>query len=287
MSLVVGVGILLVGTYVLLWGYRRRTYHQVIDRTPTSRVLDVSEPGLVELTGEARALEDADGEQRTISAPLTGDDALIAGWHVEEWQRSGEHSSWQDVADGYDSVPFLLDDGSATIRVEPRSRVSNSGFLTGVPSVGSLTDSVETNGTTIDFERFNREYQLQPDDPRPERITSFERTAPGVDEQTGSFLNVIDIGNAQGERKYHEATIEPGDDVYLLGTVDSRHDDDDAARYQRLHPDDAVVTPATDDPFVVSARTQDELLAGTRWGTPVFLLGLAILVVGMYVILAW
>lgn len=281
MSLIVGVFASLGGAFATAWGYRRRQYKSVIDGTPTTRILDVDEPGLVELTGTARAIDGA-GEERNVRAPLSGDSCLAAGWRVEEWEEHGDRSSWQEVAEGYDSVPFEVDDGSASIRVDPGYAGSRDGLTDFGDSIGAPSNSVVEDGATIDFQELDVVGQLAPDESKPARVAEFERNAPGVHEQTGSVTNIVDVGNAHGERKYYEGTIQPGEDVYVLGTVESEggNADGDATR-QRLHPDDAVVTPAGEEPFILSNRSEAELLDESSYGTPAMIAGVVLLLVGL------
>jgi len=77
----VGVIALVLGGAAVAWGYRRRAYNGIISDTPTSRVLDVTGPGVVELEGEVRTVDDVG----TMAAPLSGEECVVAGWEVEEW----------------------------------------------------------------------------------------------------------------------------------------------------------------------------------------------------------
>lgn len=274
MSLLIGVGGLLLGAFALAWGYNRHSYHRVISETPTTRILDVDEPGRVELKGEV--VPTPDGE-RNLQAPLSGDSCVAAGWEVEEWRESGKHSSWETVASGYDAVPFRVDDGSAEIRVEPGTGAESGGFSLDLP-LGDLDHSVVVDDVTLDFDRLDVVHQVEPDDPTPARVEEFERRAPGLREQSGSIMNVIDIGNAHGERKYHEGIVQPGDDVYLLGTVEPKQPD--VYENRRLRPDDAVVSPSKTGPFVLSTRSENELLKKSRWGRPAMAAGVVLLLVG-------
>ncbi|WP_323676832.1 hypothetical protein [Halorubellus sp. PRR65] len=271
MSVLFSIIGLVVGGIATVWGYRRRAYHQVISGTPTSRVLDVDEPGLVELKGEVAATGDDAG---TMQAPLSGDTCVVAGWEVDEWNEGGKNSSWHEIAEGYDSVPFLVDDGSAEILVRPGSDADASNWTSNI-SLDGLDDSVAVDGVTVDFQHLRVEHQLDPDDPTPARVEEFERRAPGIDAQTGSVFNAIDFGNAHGERKYKEGIVQPGDSVYLLGAVEPA--DGDARPDRRLRPEDAVVTPAGDDEFILSTRSEEQLLSKSRYGLPAMVVGAVVM----------
>lgn len=277
MSFEIGLLALFLGGVGVAWGYNRRSYHQVVAGTETTRALDVDQPGLVELEGEVVRADDADA----MRAPLSGENCVAAGWEIEEWDESGKHSSWHTIAEGYHSEPFLVDDGSAQIRVEPGADSDASNWTTNL-SLGDLDDSVSVDGATLDFQQLAVRHQIAPDDAKPARVEEFERRAPGISEQTGAMLEVLDFGKAHGERKYEEGVVQPGDDVYLLGTVEPA--DGDAHANRRLRPDDAVVTPGTEE-FILSTRSEEELRSKSRYGLPAMALGGLAMAAGLFVLL--
>jgi hypothetical protein len=140
---------------------------------------------------------------------------------------------------------------------------------------------VSADGATLDFDRLRVVHRLDPDDPTPRTVENFEMSVPGVDEQSGSMFNAIDVGNAHGERKYKEGVVQPGDDVYLLGTVTPA--DGDAHPDRRLRPADAVVTPG-DEEFILSTRSEDELRSKSRLGLPAMALGGVVTLAGLLLI---
>lgn len=276
-SLWLGLGLVALGGLATVWGHTRNEYNRLVSDTPTSRVLDVDEPGLVELEGTVRTV--GDGEE-TMASPLQEADCVVAGWEVDEWDERGDSSHWQPVAEGYDSVPFELDDGSASVRVEPGVDADSGGITGRLADVGDLDHSVRTEEATVDFDRLPVRAQVAPDE-RTAQVESFENQVPAVRPQTDSITNIVDVGNAHGERKYKEATIEPGDDVYVLGHVEPKAGD--AGDAVRLRPEDAVVTPAGDERFVLSQRGEEALLDATRFGRVAFLGGLAVVCLGLLV----
>lgn len=270
----IGLGIALLGGILATWGYRRHGYHELVSETPTSQVVEVDEPGTVELSGTVEPIED----EGTIDAPLSQRECLVAGWEVEEWDESGDGSSWNDVAEGYRSVPFRLDDGSGHVRVDPGRDAARAGLLSGGLDLGDLAHSITVDDVTVDFRNIPVQHQVAPDEQNPV-VRRFESSVSAVHEQTGSITNLVDIGTAHGERKYHEATIEPGDDVYLLGNVTPQ--DGRTADQVHVRPADATVTPDGEAPFVLSTRSEDELLSATRVGLPAFAIGLLFLGFGL------
>lgn len=273
----IGILLVLVGLVATGWGVGRASLYRTITGTPTSDVLDVDGRGRVELTGTARPI---DGE--TVEGPLTGRPALATGWRVEEWDERGDNSHWNEVAEGYDSVPFELDDGSASIRVDPGDDASPSGFVDAL-DVGDLGHSVGVGETTVDFQTLETVDQIPPDGAKPDRIARFERAESTVHEHTGSITNVVDIGKKHGERRYWEGRIEPGEEVYLLGTV--RPQDEGTGASGHLRRSDAEVAPAPDEPFLLSERGESALRSATQLGVVGLVAGLAMVLAGVYLLL--
>lgn len=108
-----GIGLFLTGAGVRegIRAYRLRRTRA----TPVSALSDSS--GRVVVTGVARR---ADG---TVTAPFTRREALAHSWHVEalsrEWSNDGVRHRWAVVDRGKRAVPFLVDDGTGTVLVDP------------------------------------------------------------------------------------------------------------------------------------------------------------------------
>jgi hypothetical protein len=274
---------------------------------PTRNVRQVTDPGSVELTGE---VVPAPEHAEPFEAPLSGtQNCVVAGWEVEEWSETGDHSRWTKLADGVESVPFYLDDGTDRVLVDPGSHATQGGLLGRVEDVGEFRDSVEVDGVTVDFEHVPTVREVGAEEPTPDDVARFVAHERTLDHQTGSITNLIDVGNAHGDRRYSQATIRPGQEVYLLGTARPRDDrsgsgsgvrggdgaggtaaDDygtpDSTR--RLRPDTAVVTPdpGRDEPFVLSTRSEDRLVSATSTGRYVLAAGLAVVLAGGLAIVA-
>lgn len=262
-ALIAGLFSLLVAGVVGRYGWRQRRHRALVTETPTTAVRDLDEEGLVELEGEVAAAE-------TFESPIGGDEAVLSAWEVEEWDERGESEMWETRATGVYATPFALDDGTGEVRVEVGDHVEgedDGGFDV---QVGALdVDRLLSTGVSVDdvfcsFERFPVATSVPPDAEPPERVAEFVRGEAGVSTQTDSITNVLDLGNAHGERRYYEATVEPGQEIYLLGEAQAVPD----ATYP-LGPDDVVVRPpAGDGSLIVSDRSEEALvseLGQYRW----------------------
>jgi hypothetical protein len=247
--------LLLVAAFAAVYGRRQHRKHALVETTETTDVRDIRSEGLVELKGTVRADDPFD-------SPIAGEPCTVSAWEVEEWNEKGSSDMWETRASGVYATPFDLDDGTGRVRVDVGTHVDDTSTGTGIDEiqVGAVdVDRFLSNGVTVDdvlapLDDFSVELSIPPDAEPPERIVSFVQGEGSVDTQTDSITNLVDMGNKHGERRYYEGTLGPGDDVYLLGTVRAAAD---ATR--PLKPEDVVVTPA-DDQFIVSDRSEDELV---------------------------
>jgi hypothetical protein len=170
-----------IGGYGLheLW----RSY-RIYAREPDD-VMDAPSGGRIELEGTARP---AAG---TIQGAFTGEESLLCEYAVEEYRSSGKSSSWQTIDEDTIAVPFLVDDGTGTVLVEPA----------GVRTNLSRDARIEVDGGA------------EP----PARIRRFIEGNPDVDsENTSVDLKVIEL-NTGNKRRYVERRLDPGETMHVLG----------------------------------------------------------------------
>lgn len=109
-----GIGLFLTGAGVreAVRAYRLRSTRA----TPVSSLTDAS--GRVVVSGVARRADE------TVTAPFTRREALAHSWHVEalsrEWSTDGVRHRWAVVDRGKGAVPFLVDDGTGSVLVDPQ-----------------------------------------------------------------------------------------------------------------------------------------------------------------------
>jgi len=232
------------GCVGLYSGWKRRGIHARMAAVDPTPVLQLSNPGTVEVEGTVRSVAEP------FSAPVTGREAAVAAWKVEEWDERGDTSTWREVARGIETPGFELDDGTETVAVAPISARDTAGKWTQTTGV-SAADGVRIDDVLAEFDAFPVERELGPDEEPPEWIRRLHRDH-GLYEDTGSITNAVDVGKKHGRRRYFEQVIEPGDAVYVLGHVRSR---EDAAR-ESFRPAEAVVTDPEDGLFVLSNQSE-------------------------------
>lgn len=212
---IIGVATIAIGCWKL-----RPAYH--VYRGDTDDVLDAERAdGPVELEGSASPV---DG---TVTSPLTGTECLAYEYEVTEYRSSGKNSSWRTVDEGSDGVPFRLDDGTASVRVDPE----------GAEFALSTERRIEVDGG----------------DPEPDAVRSFLATHSDLESESGSMdLGVVEIATGN-DRRYHERRLDPEEEAYVLGQ--SRYDVD--AR-ETMRDVSAVIEDGDRTPvFVVADSCQD------------------------------
>lgn len=139
---------------------------------------------------EIRRLADPDGpvefegtaevHEETATAPLTDTECLVHDWKIEEFT-GGDGSNWSRLASGEATHPFLLADGTGSVLVDP----------------DGATRHLEDSDT----------YTVEADESPPRSVAAFLDRTAAVDSEHSRT------------RRYREARLDPGDDVYVYGPV--------------------------------------------------------------------
>jgi hypothetical protein len=176
-----------------------------IQRVPVRSVPDELGRSVV-LSGRART--PASGE--TLRGPVSGSDALVVEHAVDERRADDGYSTWHRVDDRRASVPFVLDDGTASVRVDPRTATLSLGTDDAVHVAageavpdrlrGSTTDPdadadprpLDRDAVTLTADRARRftERRLRPDDD----VTVVGRPTPTLGGD-GAVNAIVDSGN--------------------------------------------------------------------------------------------
>lgn len=246
----VAIGLLglaaLVGLALAGWGLRQCWFAVRIARTDPTSIRSVGS-GPVEIAGTARVLD------RQVRGPFTGTPCLACEYEVQELQHSGKHSYWDDVARGSGRVPFLVEDDTASMVVEPDG--------------ATLSLRAETT-------------RVRGDERPPERIRQFIEDRPDVDSEERSIdvLGLeIDVG---ADRKYVERRLDPGETVHVYGEAVS-----DPSATNAVGSIGRVIRAGNRAPFFrITDGSEHDAARRLAWrGVPAALAGLALLgVAGLY-----
>ena len=177
-----GVAVLAYGLREGLLGYRLHA----TDPTPIRDLANVSGP--VEVAGTARV---HDG---TVAAPLTGTPCLAYEWAVTERRRDSDgDTTWTTIASGNAATPFRVDDGVASVLVDP---------------------------TTADLRLAEaREIRVGSGERPPDAVRAFVEREPDVDPEFREFsVGPFDLSSGNA-RRYRESRLDPDEPVYVYGTT--------------------------------------------------------------------
>lgn len=165
-----------------------RTVYHILRNDPVAIRELPTRSGPVEIEGTATVADDHDPVESIFSRTP----CLAYEYEVEEYKSSGKHSSWQTVDEGNEFVPFVVEDATGEVRVRPE------------------------NG---EFRFEEHTVRVGGGEEPPERIQQYIAGTEAVDSQNKSLdllVAELDVGNDQ---KFTERRLDPGEDVYVYGTV--------------------------------------------------------------------
>lgn len=238
--LTVPVVLVALGAASVYTGWKRRRVHARMAALEPTPIGSLPADGRVEVEGTATPVDDP------ITAPVSGREAVVAAWTVEEWDERGDRGRWREVARGIESAPFRVDDDTGSVACEPISKRETAGKWTQTTGV-TATEGVRIDDALAEFASFAVETELPPDADPPPGIRRLHADH-GLYEDTGSVTNVVDVGTEHGHRRYTEGTVDVGESVYVLGRVES-------------DGNGPTVTTPREGPFVVSDRDEAALEA--------------------------
>jgi hypothetical protein len=214
---------LLGGAFVIYLGWGKRATSTAISETGTTPVTDL-EPGQVGVTGRVRPVSSGS----TVRSPISQEKAVAYGVIVEEYTSGpggddGGGGSWDRIHTEWESVPFLLDDGDATVAVDPPADAEHRYDWT--------------------------QKRVNPGRDPPPAIQSYIERTGAVDRPDGWSLGPFNTGSPH---RYSEGVLEPGEPAYVLGTARETGASHDAPDY--------VIDESSAGRFLLSDRPPDELV---------------------------
>ena len=146
------------GSVFLVVGIRWWKRYRLIQDMPTSKMRSVA-MGFVEVKGNVKQLDDV------LTAPMSGDTCVYYKYTVEKSHVEGRgQRRWDVIADGEDSIPFVLEDETASVVVDPKDamiEVDDDFRIETSTDDPTLPDSLKTF--------IGRSYQLSDNEGRPLR----------------------------------------------------------------------------------------------------------------------
>ena len=254
---VVGLGftavpLLIVGVGLVLFrrGRAVRERNQEIKESETTPICDV-QPGTVKVGGIAKPIQGEEGRVRGIQTKMEGiarslEIAILGG---------RRQNTWETVFAEHDAVPFLVDDGTGKVRVDPptsSAAKSTQGTSKGPPTTGRYV--LEADART----------EVEAGEEAPERLQQYQD-----DHGINSVLRgeIAGIGGTY-QRRYSEGFVEPGDEVTVRAEYHETPADWDTQKY---------VLGAGDNPdsFLISNKPEEAVgTEDSTWGTIMYVGGI-------------
>jgi len=240
----------------------------------------------VDVTGTVETVAD-----ETVPSPLTGEDAVVAHWWIDEFKRrllTPTRGYWTSISRGYRSVPFDVVSDDTRLRVDLAEEVAEADGDGDVE--GGTVGDVCVEGVDVELDAHLTDIQGT-DDYKEEWLKSFETISADVPLQPNSGGLFKDFG----KRQYFEGYLEPGDTVSVLGEVAAESVDEtpsegdgDATGVAAADVDGAVRPASPDDPpVVVLEGTKTQLLRRGSMGVIRLLIGLFVLAVALSVLFGY
>jgi len=226
------VVVFLGGLYFIWLGFRRWKQRTLIRDTPTEQAQSLS-VGPSEVSGTA-----VPPPEGPITAPFSDEDCLVAEYEIEEYDTSGDDSSWDTIKQGTFFCPFFVEDETGAVLVRPHE---------------------DTN------------YDLDPDDWTTTYVDSASQGPQPIQwfvENTDDLTFPSDESGNGNDRKYKQNLIRTQESVYVFGTVRPREHHtvpEGASNADRL-----VIEKITDDSlqepmFLISDDEEHDLIDRRRW----------------------
>lgn len=273
LPVLVGTVLLVLGPPAAYLGYGLRDRNASLAATPVTAVRALADPGPVAVHGTARPVDDG------IDSPFAGEAGVAATWRVRDWDDQ-DRGMWLTESEGAVVAPFELDDGTGTVRVDPGEdwRRRRSATQGGDLGLSATSYGVTVDGRTLETAHPRTVAEVGVDESPPDRIAAFVEETDAIPEQSGSVTNVVNVGNAHGDREYEEAVVPSGADLYVYGELRARDGDGTA----RLRPETAVVEPGDGDPaLVLSTRAPESIRSSGRAADLLFRVGVGATVLGL------
>ncbi|SNZ06010.1 E3 Ubiquitin ligase [Natronoarchaeum philippinense] len=182
------VGAVLVAVLGWFWWRAATEFWQgwTVWRNDPVAVMDAANAsGVVEIEGTAES------GGPVLESPFTETPCLLCQYEVKEWQSSGQNSHWKTLYEGQDSVPFLAEDDTGSVTVDPEGAEFSLDEDADIESDGGETP--------------------------PERVQQFLDQI-GVDREEGGETSIGPISINRGDRrKYVEKRLDAGDPVHVYG----------------------------------------------------------------------
>jgi hypothetical protein len=250
---------LIVGTALIVYGFKSFHQYQFIRDTPTSKIRSIA-MGLVEIVGIVVGA-------RYIQTPFSKLDCVYYSYYVEEYQIESSRDAdgdididhtWKTISKGERRIPFYVADETGDVYIEPK---------------GAKIDAQPKNEYYQDrgsgMGRRNLIYVLREyDNSTSTSININTNSLRQIDPNQSIFKNT-----KVGDRRYYESYIGPDEKLYIIGT---------ATRNPESDPEILIKKGENEPIFLISYKSEKNLSSSLKTNSVLFLLiGSILLVLGI------
>jgi len=252
--------LLLMGSPFLYRGLKHRRRYQRFRELPVVTPATATAGELALVTGTA-----GENERGTVSAPLSAEQVLFAGWEIDTFLRLGyvgTRSGWAPEAHGVETDGFVLQDESQQIGIPDWSRQDRFDGLDtfrGMAAELKPADGLNVNGLWIELDEFDTDSRLLPGEELAEQHRRLSERA-GFDPADTSYRSdrllppLPRLRTPDGTHRYQEMTIRDGAELTVLGTV----------RESQTPEEPPTIAAPEERPLLVSPLGPEELLRRYR-----------------------
>lgn len=219
-SVAIALGFVLIGAGLVAYGgLKLRPALRILRNDPVA-VRDLEHTsGPVEVAGTARR------EESAVIAPFSGREALACRYTVEEYRQAGKHSHWETIDEGSGGVPFVVDDGTGRVPVDP-------------------------GGADLRFTA--HEVRVDAGEEPPASIGEYVAESDAVDPNDDTLdLKILEL-NVGNDQRFTEYRLDPGETVHVYGSV-GRPEQAPSWGSDRV---DAEIRHQPGTPFIISDSTE-------------------------------
>lgn len=266
-----GIMLLFAGGVGLYAGFMRRRRATAVEAASRFEPGEVHEPGVVQVRGTVTPRH----EGAAFESPVGGvEDAVLAGWRVDEQVSTTGSSNDGRTLRGVTGVAFHVEGETGQLLVEPGEHVFGDEVGELLSPTALAGADVVTDEVRAEFEPFGIRAGTDHGEAPPERVRRFLERTEG--------LSVEPMTPAAGDtcaREFREGVVRVGDEVSVVGRAVPRAEGAETVTgAKRL-----VVRPDGETPLRVSVEPFEERGDGTGallFGGVALALGLAVLAGG-------
>lgn len=208
--------------------------------------VESTESGPVAVEGTAHPADDG-----PLSAPFSDRDCVAFEYEVREVQGKNKRTP-TPLADGTESVPFYVDDGTGEVLVHP-------------------------DAADLELEKEEKVEVAREEQP-PKQVERFLSRRRDIGEPTEPTINVA--GSHVGTRYFREQLLESGEEVYVFGQA-TRERSDEFGETELAIQEGAAGGHSDPTTFIVADRSKEEVASGHgSGGTLAIVLDLVMIAVG-------